>query len=114
MSDFELFFAIHVVDDQTIEDIYDRYDALVSGTDVMTLLTITAEGATALQAARLVVADLERHTTTRFLQCLEDDEPDGQNRPTAEEVEAINEWLEAHIDLRGDLDEGLAARQHQD
>jgi hypothetical protein len=109
VPDFELMFAIRHPDDDTIDAIYDRYDDLVSHHADLTLLAITAEGPNAQDAARQLVTDLERHTKTRVLECVEEDHlPDdeelapgveGHEWPTRDDVERINQWLETYREL---------------
>lgn len=109
MPDFELMFSINHVDDDTVQDIYDRYDALVSRHNELTLLCVSVQGATVLDAASNVVTDLERHTKTRLLWCIEEQWLPGDEEltrdlgkfqlPSPGEVEEINRWLEAHHEL---------------
>ncbi|MFE0024014.1 hypothetical protein [Amycolatopsis sp. NPDC059021] len=72
MSDFELIFAVDDLSDDVIDQVYDRYDSIVAGHETVTLLTVTAEGATALTAAKAAIRDLENIDGVVIHRCYED------------------------------------------
>lgn len=59
MGRYELTFEVDSLDDDTIDAIYDRFDALVAAHEDVTLLTVTAEGPTVIVAATRAVDILE-------------------------------------------------------
>lgn len=101
MSDFELIFAVDDLSDDVIDQIYDRYDAIVAGHETVTLLTVTAEGATPFTAAKAVVRDLESIDGVVVRRCYEDLV---SRRDIAERCEvspqAVGQWI------RGDRHKG--------
>jgi len=61
MADYELTLEIRRPTDVQIAALYDAEDALVSSHGQTSLVTMTAEGSSALAAARRAVASLEQH-----------------------------------------------------
>lgn len=59
MGRYELTFEVDNLDDDLIDAIYDRLDALVAAHADLTLLTVTAEGPTAVEAGKSLVDELE-------------------------------------------------------
>lgn len=60
MGRYELTFEVDNLEDDLIEAIYDRFDALVAAHAEVTLLTVTAEGPTVVVAGKRLVEKLER------------------------------------------------------
>ncbi|MGH3873631.1 MAG: hypothetical protein ACRDSR_19330 [Pseudonocardiaceae bacterium] len=60
MTQYEWIFAVDDLADDTIDAVYETCDALVSHHGGLTLLTVTAEGGTAVEAAKTLVTQLQR------------------------------------------------------
>lgn len=60
MSLHEWIFVVDDLADETVDAIYETCDALVSRHGGLTLLTVTAEGATAVDAAKNIIARLQQ------------------------------------------------------
>lgn len=103
MSEFELIFAVDDLSDDIIDQVYDRYDSIVAGHGSVTLLTVTAEGSTALNAAITVIKDLEKIDGVIISRCYEDLV---SRRDIADRCEvspqAVGQWI------RGDRQRGYA------
>lgn len=94
MAQFELIFAVDALSDETIDLIYDSFDALVAGHGRTTLLTVTADGATALMAAKSIVPDLEAIDGVVVQRCYEDlvDRADIAQRCDTT-PQAVGQWI---------------------
>ncbi|MDQ2792055.1 MAG: hypothetical protein M3Y73_21010, partial [Actinomycetota bacterium] len=60
MTQYEWIFAVDDLADDTIDAVYETYDALVSHHGGLTLLTLTTEGDTAVEAAKTIITQLQR------------------------------------------------------
>lgn len=60
MIEYEWIFVVNELADDAINAIYETYDALVSRHAGLTLLTVTAEGNTAVDAAKTTVTKLQQ------------------------------------------------------
>jgi len=72
MAEYELMFEVDDLDDEVTEAIYEHHDALVSSHADGTTLTITAEGPTAVVAAKRIVEELESEMSTMVHRLIED------------------------------------------
>ncbi|MCA1677223.1 MAG: hypothetical protein LC799_35285, partial [Actinobacteria bacterium] len=60
MAQYEWIFVVDELADDIVDTIYETWDALVSRHGGLTLLTVTAEGGTAVEAAKAIVTQLQR------------------------------------------------------
>ncbi|MGH3764047.1 MAG: hypothetical protein ACRDTX_02650 [Pseudonocardiaceae bacterium] len=60
MTQYEWIFEVDDLADDTIDAIYETCDALVSRHGGLTLLTVTGEGSTAAEAAKVIITHLQR------------------------------------------------------
>jgi hypothetical protein len=90
---FELIFAVDDLSDETVDHIYKDYDALVSAHSGQALLTVTAEGATPLLAAKSVVTSLERIPGVNIRRCHIDVDSQDLDPISATDLSDINHWL---------------------
>lgn len=60
VAQYEWIFVVDALADDAVDAIYETYDALVSDHGGLTLLTVTAEGATAVEAARTIITQLQQ------------------------------------------------------
>lgn len=60
MAQYEWIFAVDDLADDTVDAIYETCDALVSRHGGLTLLTVTADGATAREAAKTIIVQLQQ------------------------------------------------------
>lgn len=72
MADYELIFDVDELADEAIDEVYDRYDAIVAGHGDRILLTVTAPGPNAVLAAQAAVRDLESIDGVTIGSCYED------------------------------------------
>lgn len=60
MSQYEWIFVVDGLTDDAVDAIYETHDALVSRHGGLTLLTVTAEGGTSVEAAKNIIAQLQQ------------------------------------------------------
>lgn len=72
MGQYELTFDVDDLSDDTIDKIYDRFDAVVGSHADVTFLTLTAEGPTAVVAAKRAVEELESELAVVIGRVVED------------------------------------------
>lgn len=72
MANYELIFDVDELTDEAIDEIYDRYDAIVAGHGDRVLLTVTVPGTNAVSAAQSAVRDLETIDGVTVGSCYED------------------------------------------
>jgi hypothetical protein len=103
MGRYELTFEVGSLDDDVVVAIYDRFDALVATHGDVTLLTVTAEGPTAVVAGKRVVRTLEDYLRVVVRRSVEDlvTRDDIANRCDTT-VEAVDQWIrETHQEQTG-------------
>ncbi|MDQ3760858.1 MAG: hypothetical protein M3460_03930 [Actinomycetota bacterium] len=72
MTQYEWIFVIDDLTDDAVDAVYETCDALVSHHGGLTLLTVTAEGATAVEAAKTTITQLQQERLVRFQRAYED------------------------------------------
>ncbi|MGH3772363.1 MAG: hypothetical protein ACRDRW_13360 [Pseudonocardiaceae bacterium] len=60
MTQYEWIFVVDDLADDAVDAVYEICDALVSHHGGLTLLTVTAEGGTAVEAAKTIITQLQR------------------------------------------------------
>lgn len=94
MGRYELTFEVDSLDDDVVDAIYDRFDALVATHADITLLSVTAEGPTAAAAGKRVVETLEGCLGVVVRRSMEDlvTRADIADR-CATTPEAVDQWI---------------------